>query len=77
MLLHANHFSFTDAPFFLAPPGRWLISQMTGGERGPGATQQATADIVAAFLSGPLTGVDADIAAAVARYPDVRGGPVN
>ena len=75
-LKYANHFSFTDAPFFLAPPGRWLLAQVAGGGRGPAATQQAAADILAAFLSGPLTGVNTDIAATTARYPDVLGGPV-
>ena len=73
---HSNHFSFTDAPFFVAPPGRWLLAQVMGGGRGPAATQQATADIVAAFLSGPLTGADADVAATAARYPEVLGGAV-
>jgi hypothetical protein len=47
-----------------------------GGGRGPAATQQATADILAAFLSGPLTGVRTDMSATIARYPDVLGGPV-
>ena len=46
---HANHYSFTDAPFFFAPPGRWLLAQVMGGGRGPVATQQATADILEAF----------------------------
>jgi predicted dienelactone hydrolase len=75
-LRRANHFSFTDAPFFVAPPGRWLLAKAIGGSRGPAATQQAAADILMAFLSGPLTGEDADVAAAAARYPDVLGGPV-
>ncbi len=73
---HANHFSFTDGPFFFAAPGRWLLAQLMGGGRGPTATQQVTADILAAFLSGPLTGKQADLAATVARYPGVIGGPV-
>jgi dienelactone hydrolase len=73
---HSNHFSFTDAPLFFASPGRWLLAQVMGGNRGPAATQQATADILAAFLSGPLTGVNADVAATAARYPDVLGGPI-
>ncbi len=73
---HANHYSFTDAPLFFAPPGRWLLTQVMGGGRGPAATQQATADILAAFLSGPLTGAPADVAATAARYPDVSGGAV-
>jgi dienelactone hydrolase len=75
-LQHANHFSFTDAPFFFAPPGRWLLAKASGGARGPAATQRAAADILTAFLSGPLTGVNADVAATAAGYPDVLGGPV-
>jgi hypothetical protein len=71
-----NHYSFTDALFFLAPPGRWLLSQAIGGARGPAATQRATADLLAAFLSGPLTGVQVDIAATAATIPDLLGGPV-
>jgi predicted dienelactone hydrolase len=73
---HANHYSFTDAPFFFAPPGRWLLAQVMGGGRDPAATQQAAADIVAAFLTGPLTGSATDLAATAARYPDVAGGAV-
>lgn len=73
---HANHYSVTDAPFFFAPPGRWLLAQVMGGGRGPAATHRAAADILAAFLSGPLTGVPADLAATAARHPDVLGGSV-
>jgi dienelactone hydrolase len=72
----ANHYSFTDAPFFFAPPGRWLLAQVMGGGRGPAATQQAAADILAAFLTGPLTGAASDLAATAARYPEVLGGAV-
>ena len=72
----ANHYSFTDAPFFFAPPGRWLVARVMGGGRGPAATQQAAADILAAFLIGPLTGAAADLAATAARYPEVVGGAV-
>ncbi len=67
----ANHNSFTDVPYFFAPPGRWLLAQVMGGGRGPADTQQVTADIVAAFLSGPLNGAPADVAATAARYPDI------
>lgn len=72
----ANHYSFTDAPFFVAPPGRWLLAQVMGGGGGPAATQQATADILAAFLAGPLTGAASDLTATAARYPGVQGGAV-
>jgi predicted dienelactone hydrolase len=71
----ANHYSFTDAPFFFAPPGRWLLAQVMGGGRGPAATQQAAADILAAFLAGPLTGAASDLAAAAARHPEVLPVP--
>jgi predicted dienelactone hydrolase len=76
-LKDANHFSFTDASLYFAPPGRWLLAKAMGGERGAAATQQATVDILTAFLSGPLTGVYVDIAAVTARYTDVLGGPVH
>lgn len=67
----ANHFSFTDAPLFFSPPGRWLLARIIGGERGPMETQAASADILAAFLVGPLTGAPGDVAAAAARYDGV------
>jgi hypothetical protein len=47
-----------------------------GGGRGPAATQQAAADILAAFLTGPLTGAAADLPATAARYPEVLGSAV-
>ena len=47
-----------------------------GGGRGPAATHQAAADILAAFLTGPLTGAASDLAATAARYPEVLGGAV-
>lgn len=72
----ANHYSFTDMPFFFAPPGRWLLTLVMGGSRGPAATHLATADMVAAFLSGPLTGAPADLHATAARHPDVLSRPV-
>ncbi|MCU0649600.1 MAG: hypothetical protein MUF00_16525 [Gemmatimonadaceae bacterium] len=75
-IARANHYSFTDVPFFFAPPGRWLLARVMGGERGPAATQQVTADMLVAFLSGPLTGAAGDVAATAARYPEVRGGVV-
>lgn len=66
-----NHFSFTDAGFYFAPPGRWLLAKAMGGERGPAETQRVTADMVAAFLSGPLRGTFSDLIATAARYPEV------
>lgn len=75
-ITRANHYSFTDVPCLFAPPGRWLLAQLMGGGRGPAATQQVTADLLAAFLAGPLTGAASDLAAAAARHPGVLGGAV-
>ncbi len=75
-LKHSDHYGFTDAPFFIAPLGRWLLAKAIGGARGPAATQVVTADILEAFLSEPLTGVAADVDAAAARHPNVSGGRV-
>lgn len=72
----ANHFSFTDAPMFFSPPGRWALSLLVGGGRGPVETQRATADILDAFLDGPLTGKPGDVAQAAGRYKDILGGSV-
>lgn len=75
-LKRANHYSFSDALFYVASPGRWLLAQMIGGGRGPAETHRATADLLAAFLAGPLTGEQVDVAATAARIPALVGGPV-
>ncbi|WP_068878281.1 hypothetical protein [Phenylobacterium sp. CCH9-H3] len=71
----ANHFSFTDADYFFSLPGRWAVAQVMGGERGAAATQQVAADMLDAFLQGPLRGEAGNVAQAAARYDGVRGGP--
>lgn len=71
VITRANHYSFTDAPFYFSRPGRWLLAQVAGGGRGPEDTQKITADLLAAFLSEPLTGIPADLAATAAGHPDV------
>ncbi|WP_297615573.1 alpha/beta hydrolase family protein [Nocardia sp.] len=75
-IAEANHFSFTDAPLFLAAPARFVLAQFIGGSRGPVDTQRAAVDIVDAFLQGPLGGSPADVPAAAAHHPNIRGGPV-
>lgn len=72
----ANHYSFTDAPRFLADPARFLVAQLAGGSRGPRQTQRATNDLLTAFLQEPLGGGHGDIGAAAARYRDIDGGAV-
>jgi len=49
-LVHANHYSFTDMPLLFNPPGRWALTLVMGGERGPVATQRQTADELTKFL---------------------------
>lgn len=73
---HSNHFSFTDAPLFFAPPGSFVLSLLVGGGRGPTETHRATIDILDAFLSGPLGRESASVEAAVAKYKEIAGGPV-
>ena len=55
-LKHADHYSFTDAFFYIAAPARWILGTAMGATRGPAETQRATADLIAAFLSGRLKG---------------------
>lgn len=73
----ASHFSFTDADFMLSPPGAWAAHRAVGDGRGARDTIRATADILDAFLRGPLKGERSDVAAVAARHPGVRGGPAS
>jgi dienelactone hydrolase len=72
---HANHFSFTDAMFFLPPPGRFAAFQMIGGKRGPEETQRATVQMIDAFLQGPLGGKPGDVKTVAATYKDIVPRP--
>ncbi|HEX7948581.1 MAG TPA: hypothetical protein VF495_28215, partial [Phenylobacterium sp.] len=72
----ANHYSFTDAPLFFSPPGRFVLSRLIGGERGPVETQRATADLLDAFLRAPLGRPPIDLGSVAKRYDDIIGGPI-
>lgn len=76
-IAHANHFGFTDAPMFLAPPARFAASLIIGGGLGPAKTQRITVDVLDAFLSPALKGLSADLPAVVARHRSVSGGTVD
>ncbi|MGW4634853.1 alpha/beta hydrolase family protein [Nocardia sp. NPDC004415] len=68
----ANHYTFTDAPQFLATPARFLLTRFLGGTRGPTETQHATNDLLTPFL----TGQHAAIPATAATHPGITGGPI-
>jgi dienelactone hydrolase len=70
----ANHYSFTDAPLFLAPPARFVLSRLIGGERGPVETQRVTVGLIAAFVGQAMTGAQDGPTEAGYRYADVTGG---
>ncbi|WP_433661671.1 alpha/beta hydrolase family protein [Nocardia sp. CA-128927] len=76
-IAEANHYSFTDAPRFLADPARFLAAQLIGGSRGPRQTQRATNDILVAFLQEPFGASPADPDVAAARYRNIYGGRVH
>lgn len=71
----SNHLSFTDTERFLSPPARWAAARVMHGPRGAADTQAAAADILDAFLRGPLKGEPTDVPAVAGRARDVRGGP--
>lgn len=74
-IAHANHFGFTDAPMFLAPPARFAASLIIGGGLGPARTQRITVDVLDSFLSPSLKALSSDLPAIVARHRSVSGGP--
>lgn len=75
-LTHANHFSFTDALLFLSPPARFAASFLIGGGRGAVDTQRTTADILAAFLAGPLGGDPQDASSVAGQHPGIVNRPL-
>jgi dienelactone hydrolase len=80
-VLHANHLVFMDVPLFFAPPARWALSHVAGGDlfggsRGPSEMQPATADILDAFIRENLSGESGAVAGAVARYREINGGQI-
>ena len=71
-IAQANHYSFTDAPLFLSLPARTALTWFIGGSRGPEETIRATTDILVAFLSEPLTGIQASVQDAVNSYENIH-----
>jgi predicted dienelactone hydrolase len=67
-IARSNHFSFTDAELFFAPPARLALPLAIGGARGAIETHRLTADLLDAFLSEPLGRPPASIEATAAKY---------
>lgn len=71
-----DHYGFTDAPLFLAPPVRALIGKCFGGVRSPVETRRATADLITAILGPPLGQRPVDVREIAERYSGIAGGAV-
>jgi hypothetical protein len=70
-----------DVPQFFAPPGRWALSQVIGGDlfggsRGPAETHRAASDILDAFFRESLLGESGAVTRAAARHREIVGGQV-
>ncbi len=61
--------------YFFPPPGRFAVTQMIGGARGPMETQHATVEMIDAFLHGPLMGEPTDVKAVAAGYKGIVPRP--
>ncbi|MBF6443662.1 hypothetical protein IU434_16675 [Nocardia farcinica] len=72
----ANHFGFTDVPFFLVPPAQAVLGRFVGGPRDPADTHRTTVALLDAFLREPLGDPAVDIAATAAGLDGVTGGRV-
>ncbi len=53
-LTEADHYSFTDVPYFLAPPARWLAGQFLHVGQIPKQTHTATVEILNTFFNQSL-----------------------
>ena len=73
----ADHYSFTDAPFLLAFPARFIASRFLGFGRIPAKTQNATVDILNAFFHGALNGNFTDFDSVANRYQGIIRKPID
>jgi dienelactone hydrolase len=53
-MTEADHYSFTDVPYFLAPPARWLAGWLLKVGQIPKSTQVATVEILNTFFNQSL-----------------------
>jgi predicted dienelactone hydrolase len=70
---HANHYSFTETPFLFAWPTRTVLSWWLGGARNAADVQQATTDIVSAFLATSFGAADR-VELTAHQHANITGG---
>lgn len=76
-ILDADHYSFTDAPFLLGYPARFLASRFLEFGRIPEKTQNATVDMLNAFFHGALSNNFTDLDSVANRYQGIIRKPIN
>ncbi len=76
-LSEADHYSFTDAPFLLAPPTRFLAGAVLGFGHIPTKTHTATIDLLNAFFQGVLNDEPADLDSVANRYQGIIRKPID
>lgn len=67
-MTEADHYSFTDVPYFLAPPARWLAGWLLKIGQIPKQTHTATVEILNAFFSQFLNNKPIDLDSVAGRY---------
>lgn len=76
-LSEADHYSFTDAPFLLAPPTRFPVGAVLGFGNIPTKTHRATVDLLHAFFQGVLNKKAADLDSVANRYQGIIRKPID
>ncbi len=75
-IIGADHYSFTDAPLFLASPARFLTSSILEFGNIPTRTHNATVDILNTFFYGALNGKLSDIDSVAGRHQGIIPKPL-
>lgn len=73
----ADHYSFTDAPFMLGLPARYVMGKFQSFGQIPEQTHYATIGILDLFFSGVQKNDLSSMQSVVSRYPWVVRKPVN
>lgn len=76
-IIEADHYSFTDAPFLLAPPTRFLAGAVLGFGHIPTKTHTATIDLLNAFFQGVLNDKRADLDSIANHYQGIIRKPID